>query len=40
LTARSGMTGSNSYNKSVWHARWLVARTAVLLDRRGVDGAA
>jgi len=40
LAARAGMTGSNAYNKSVWHARWLVARTAVLLDRRGVDGAA
>lgn len=35
LEARAGMCGSNSYNKSVWHARWLIARTAGLLSARG-----
>lgn len=34
LAARAGMVGSNSYNKSVWHARWLIARTAGLLSAR------
>lgn len=39
LGARAGMCGSNSYNKSVWHARWLIARTAGLLSTRGAASA-
>jgi fructose-1,6-bisphosphatase/inositol monophosphatase family enzyme len=34
LRARAHMLGSNSYNKSVPHAVWLVARTAALLAKR------
>jgi 3'-phosphoadenosine 5'-phosphosulfate (PAPS) 3'-phosphatase len=34
LTSRADMLGSNSYNKSVPHAVWLVARTIALLTKR------
>jgi 3'-phosphoadenosine 5'-phosphosulfate (PAPS) 3'-phosphatase len=34
LESRKDLLGSNSYNKSVPHAMWLIARTAALLDAR------